>query len=424
MRDDLVAFLFAVRPDGNQAVQPFLCGLLVLDEILLGHTEEGEPLAVPVEGLRRRAFPLVGGFLHSLERFASLLSAGHIIRNGYGGIDGRGGNGQPYGRRAAQHAQEALDPAACLADRCGKLADAGRDAADALGHFTKEQQHRPNRGGNSGILDDLLALSFIHLQELAQQVVRAFNQALDGGIQVIADLLPKQQRLVFEVRELAGRGAVALPGLIGQGRVLFPCSIGHVLCAGEQFGRISSAEQRIAQANLVDADVRQRLDGAFAFIVQLGQAHNKRLKCSGGVIVPQRFKLLRRHPGYLAEVIQRLSACRGGNLHFYQCFRESGTAHLCFDAHGGQRRCKAQHLCFGQTHLLARASHAVRHLHDGLFRGCKVVAQIDQRGADVTELALAGAHDVCKLGNGRRSLVRAQILAGIAEVNHDAGEVG
>ena len=97
MRDDLVAFLFAVRPDGNQAVQPFLRGLLVLDEILLGHTEKGEPLAVPVEGLRRRAFPLVSGFLHPLERFAGLLCAGHIIRNGHGGVDGRGGNGQPYG---------------------------------------------------------------------------------------------------------------------------------------------------------------------------------------------------------------------------------------------------------------------------------------------------------------------------------------
>ncbi len=74
--------------------------------------------------------------------------------------------------------------------------------------------------------------------------------------------------------------------------------------------------------------------------------------------------------------------------------------------------------------LLARASHAVRHLHDGLFRGCKVVAQIDQRGADITELALAGAHDVGKLGDSGRSLVRAQVLAGIAQINHDAGEVG
>ena len=74
--------------------------------------------------------------------------------------------------------------------------------------------------------------------------------------------------------------------------------------------------------------------------------------------------------------------------------------------------------------MLARACHAVRHFHDGLFSGGKIVAQIDQCGADVAELALTGAHDVCKLRDGRRSLVRAQVLAGIAEVNHDAGEVG
>ena len=66
----------------------------------------------------------------------------------------------------------------------------------------------------------------------------------------------------------------------------------------------------------------------------------------------------------------------------------------------------------------------MRHFHDGLFSCGEVVAQVDQRGADVAELTLAGAHDVGELGNGRRSLVRAQILAGIAQVDHDAGEVG
>ena len=422
--DDLVAFLLAICPDGQQPIQPFLCGLLVLDEILLGHAEEGEALTAPVERLRRCAFPLVGSFLHSLQRLAGLLCSGHIIRNGHGGINGRCGNGQPYGGRTAQHAQKAFDPAACLANRCGKLADAGRDAADALGHLAKEQQYRANRCSDGCILDDLLALGFIHLKELTQQVVRALDQALDGGIQVVADLLSKQQRLVFEVRELAGGGGIAFLRFRGQRGIFLPCGVGHVLRTEEQFGRVGGAEQRIAQANLVDADVRQRLNGAFAFIVQLGQAHNKCLKRGGGIVVPQRLKLLGGHSGHFAEVVQRLAACRGGNLHFDQRFRESGAAHLCLNAHGGKRRCKAQHLCFRKPDLLARACHAVRHFHDRFFGGGKVVAQIHQRRADIGKLALAGAHDVGKLRNGRRSLVRAQVLAGIAEVNHDAGEVG
>ena len=66
----------------------------------------------------------------------------------------------------------------------------------------------------------------------------------------------------------------------------------------------------------------------------------------------------------------------------------------------------------------------MRHFHDGLFGSGEVVAQIHQRGTDVGKLALAGTHDVGKLRDGRRSLVRAQILAGIAQVDHDAGEVG
>ena len=74
--------------------------------------------------------------------------------------------------------------------------------------------------------------------------------------------------------------------------------------------------------------------------------------------------------------------------------------------------------------MLARACHAVRHFHDRFFGGGKVVAQIHQRGTNIGKLTLAGAHDIRKLRDGRRSLVRAQVLAGIAEVNHDAGEVG
>ena len=254
-------------------------------------------------------------------------------------------------------------------------------------------------------------MGFIHLKELAEQLVRALDQALDGGIQVVADLLSKQQRLVFEVRELAGGGSIAFLRFRCQRGIFLPCRVGHVLRTGKQFGCVGGTEQRIAQANFVNADVRQRLNGAFAFIVQLGQTHNKRLKRSGGIVVPQRLKLLRRHPGHLAEVLQRFAARRRGNLHFDQCLGESGAAHLRFDTHRGQRRRKAQHLRFSQANLLARAGHAVRHLHDGLFSGGKIVAQIHQRGADIGKLALAGAHDICKLGNGRRSLVRAQVLA-------------
>ena len=101
--NNFVGFLFTVRPDGQQTIQPFLRGLLVLDEIFLGHAEEGKTLAVPIEGLRRCAFPVIGGFLHAFQCLTCLLCTGHIICNGHRGINGRCGNGQPYGRRAAQN---------------------------------------------------------------------------------------------------------------------------------------------------------------------------------------------------------------------------------------------------------------------------------------------------------------------------------
>ena len=65
----------------------------------------------------------------------------------------------------------------------------------------------------------------------------------------------------------------------------------------------------------------------------------------------------------------------------------------------------------------------MRHLHDGLFRRGKIVAQIHQRGTDVGKLALAGPHDIGELGDGRRSVAGVQVFTGIAQVDHDAGKV-
>ena len=66
----------------------------------------------------------------------------------------------------------------------------------------------------------------------------------------------------------------------------------------------------------------------------------------------------------------------------------------------------------------------MRHFHDGLFRRGKIVAQIDQRRTDVGKLALAGAHDVRELGDSGRCVAGVQVLAGIPQIDHDAGEVG
>ena len=65
----------------------------------------------------------------------------------------------------------------------------------------------------------------------------------------------------------------------------------------------------------------------------------------------------------------------------------------------------------------------MRHLHNRLFRRGEVVAQIDQRGADIAKLALAGTHDVGKLRNGRRGVAGVQVFTGIAQVDHDARKI-
>ena len=112
--DDLIAFLFAVRPHRQQSVHPLLCGLSVTDKVAFRHAEEGKSRTVAIECLGCGVLPLVGGFLHSLESLPRLLRAGHIIRQRHGARDHCCGDSEPYGGRLAQNRQKPLPAAARL----------------------------------------------------------------------------------------------------------------------------------------------------------------------------------------------------------------------------------------------------------------------------------------------------------------------
>ena len=132
---------------------------------------------------------------------------------------------------------------------------------------------------------------------------------MDGGIEIIAQLLPKEDSLVLEVDELALRRGVALVGFCGQGGVLRPCAVRSRLRPAEQIGGICGTQQRIAQTHLLDTDLVQHSDGAFARIVHLGETHDKRLKRCGGVTVKQCLELCAGHAADSTEVFQCLTAC-------------------------------------------------------------------------------------------------------------------
>ena len=268
-----------------------------------------------IEGLCRGRLPFLGCFLHTLEGLAGLLRTGNVVRNGHGRCDRSRRHRQPHSRGTAQDSHEALDAAASLADCCGKLADACRKRTDTLGQLAEDQHHRTDCGSNGGEADDLHPLRFVQIHEAVQQIVRAFDEALDRGIEIIAQLLPEEDRLVLEVGELAFRCGVALVGLGGQGGVLRPCAVCGCLRPAEQIGGIGGTQQRIAQAYLLDADLVQHGDGTFARVVHLGETYDKCLKRSSGVTVKQCLELCAGHAADSTEVLQCLTARRRGNLH-------------------------------------------------------------------------------------------------------------
>ena len=96
---------------------------------------------------------------------------------------------------------------------------------------------------------------FVHGKELLQKLFRAVDQAADGGIQVVADLLAEQQRRILEILQFAFRGGVALVGFLGQSSIFPPCAGGHVLRPREKVGGVDSTEHGVAQTNFLDTDL-------------------------------------------------------------------------------------------------------------------------------------------------------------------------
>ena len=177
---------------------------------------------------------------------------------------------------------------------------------------------RPRGSGVGRHPDDLLALCLVHGEEALQQFVCAVDELLDGRVQVVADLLREQHGGVFEVGQAALRGGIALVRFLRKRGVFLPRVDGHGLCLGEQLVGVDRAQQRVAQADLRDADLLQRGDGRNTRLVHLRKPHDKCLKRGGGVAVPQRLEALRRHAGHAGEILQRLSARFGGDLHVDQ----------------------------------------------------------------------------------------------------------
>ena len=118
---------------------------------------------------------------------------------------------------------------------------------------------------------------------------------MDRRIQIVTDLLSKQDSLVFEIYELALSRGISLSGLFHKRSIFFPRFIGSLLGFGEQFVCIGSTEQSVAQAYFGNTDFFKSCNGAHAFLIHPGKSLNERLECTCGVSIPHGLELLGRH---------------------------------------------------------------------------------------------------------------------------------
>ena len=425
--DDGVGFLLAVRPNRDQAGKP-LGGCLShvfsgLYEVISGHAEERQSFAGTVEGIGGGFLPAFRRLLHALQRLTGGFRAGHVIRQGDRPGNDSDSDGGPYRGGFPQNGKKAGEATPGRSDGCRERADALGHRADHPCDLAEGQDQRTGRGGDGGHTDNLLTLSGIHAAEFINEAVHALDDPVQRGTEIIAQGLGKEHGLVFEIGQPAGGSAVADVGLVGKRGVLLPCPGGHVLRAGEKIGRVDGAEHGVAQSDLADADLVQGGDRADALVAHLGQPFDEQLKHPDGIALPLLHELLLRDSTDPGKVRQGVSARGGGHLHIDQGFGDRRAAGLRLDADGGQGGGQGQHLRFRQTDLLSGAGDAHGHFSDGRLSGGEVVAQHGDRGTDVGKLALAGAHDVRELGQLRGGGIRVQVRGGIAQIDHDPGEL-
>ena len=78
--DDLVGFLFAVRPYGQHALQPFAGTFRLAGKAAGIQPEEGKAFGLAVERVGGGILPLAGRVFHALQSLAGLLRTGNVIR--------------------------------------------------------------------------------------------------------------------------------------------------------------------------------------------------------------------------------------------------------------------------------------------------------------------------------------------------------
>ena len=151
----------------------------------------------------------------------ALLRAGEVIRQRDRARHHRGGDRQPHRRRLGEYRKEPRPAAAPPCPRRWQTCRCRwrvyrRPLSPCPGQGAPAPRPRHRRHA-----DDLHPLGFVHVEEALHEVARAVDEALNRGIQVVADLLGEEKRRVFEVDEAAFRGGVALARLLV--RAVFSC---------------------------------------------------------------------------------------------------------------------------------------------------------------------------------------------------------
>ena len=329
--DDLIGFALAVRPDVDQAGHPgpgALCGVVIL-EVVLGHAEEGQPSAAPsIECVGSGILPFICRIDERLRGLPGHLRPGDPVPQLGNTIHYSRADGQPHGGRLRQYGEQTGHPATGFADSGTEGAQPTGQLAEPRRQPSEDQDHRPGGSGEGREPRNLEPLSLIHVLQPVDELAYTLHDPLNGGAEIIAQGLSKQNGAVLQVGESALERGIALGRHGFQRGVVLPCLGGHLLGVGKQLTGIGGAKQCVAQTYLGDADVVQGLDGGRAFVVHPSQALDELLEHLNRVVFPLLDEFLLCQPADHGKVLQGVAAGLGSNLHIDEGLGHGGTARL------------------------------------------------------------------------------------------------
>ena len=368
---------------------------------LIGGVDDVGECGVQGIGVNLALRDLAGQKLKSISGLTRCLDGGRspVVQGA-----SRYGDCSKTSRRAHRDALDLAKVPAQLADESGGGGGGGLQGSDRGGGLgdPRDHQKRTARDERQATADSGdRAASLEHrvgeLTDLLYEVAEHINSTCDSRGEEPSHIDCGVFDLVAGDLQLGLGGLVPLRGLLLECVALSELIVAHLEAVRQDVAAGGQTEDRIGLTDARDAEVAQGRIDVLSGLVCLTDTDNERVDCATSIGLPCLAELAGGHACNTGESLEAFTAVVDCVAHLLHDHGHRGAASFSLDTDGRHRVRHTEDVTFGELGLLACTGQAHTHLNDVLLSAGTVVAQPDDRRAELVNVLLAGTHDVHEL---------------------------